>query len=153
MAKAPIKSLGAEDAAEANEAARLERLKNRTFTASTGDEGWDDIEAPEIGGQSEILELEIGEFVQDVEYNGHTSMVLDGREVTVHMGIMSGESYRLPIGAAFLRAVDQARLKVGDHFAMKRMENVVKKAGVGRGQKMAIYAIKVTKRTATVEQE
>lgn len=107
---------------------------------------FDKQETIEFGGQSEILELDVNECAGPFEYQGHQPMILESGETTVHLGALDGDLYRLPISSAFLRCVDQARLRLGDVFAIKRLPDVAKKAGKGKGQTMKIYSLKVIER-------
>lgn len=113
---------------------------------------WDAAESPEYGGQADIMELAVGEIGGPFTYSGHQEMALEGnsKPVTVHIGITEdGNNMRLPIAASFLRAVDQAGIKPGDQFAIKRLDDVKKKAGVGKGTMMQIYSVKVLKKAAS----
>lgn len=114
---------------------------------------WDKIETPEFGGQADIMELGVGEIGGPFIYVGHQEMNLEGNRqpVVVHIGLVkeTGANMRLPIASSFLRAVDQAGLKAGDTFAIKRTEDVQKKGGVGKGQMMQIYSVKVLEKAAT----
>lgn len=115
-------------------------------------EAWTAIESPEFGGQADIMELEIDEIGGPFTYSGHQEMNLEGnsKPVTVHIGITEeGANMRLPIAASFLRAVDQAGIKPGDQFAIRRMDDVQKKGGVGKGTMMQIYSVKVLKKAAS----
>ena len=111
-------------------------------------EDWDQEQSPEFGGQADILTLNIGEVAGPFEYMGHQPMVLEGnKSITVHLGMTStGETLRLPIAASFLRTIDQAEVVKGDKFLIRRSDDVAKKAGIGKGQMMQIYALKVTAR-------
>lgn len=110
-------------------------------------ESWDETEGQEYGGSSGILELKAGEVAGIFTYTGHQQITTDLGEATVHTGVdEDGAQWRLPIGATFLRAVDQAGLKQGDKFAIRRDEDVIKKRGAGKGKAMAIFAIKVIER-------
>lgn len=114
----------------------------------TNEAAWDSVSSPEFGGQADILICAVGEIVGPFEYVGHQPMTMEGNKtLQVHMGVdPSGETLRLPISASFLRTIDQAELMRGDTFLIRRSENVKKKAGVGKGQDMQIYAIKVKTR-------
>jgi len=77
-------------------------------------------------------------------------MVTELGATTVHTAknTKTEDVYRLPIQATFLRAIDQAGLKRGDVFGVKRFEDQIKKRGKGAGNPMAIFAIKVFTRVA-----
>lgn len=106
---------------------------------------WDKQQGPEYGGQADILLINIGEVVGPFEYIGHQPMTMEGgKTVTVHMALdPANETVRLPISASFLRAIDQADVIKGDKFLVRRSDDINKKAGVGKGTAMQIYAIKV----------
>ncbi len=114
---------------------------------------WDAVTTPEYGGQADIIDLAVGEIGGPFIYIGHQPMNLEGKEVTVHIGQTSPEegsnNMRLPISASFLRAVDQAKLTPGDKFAIKRNDDVKKKAGVGKGNMMQIFSVKVLEKAAS----
>lgn len=110
---------------------------------------WDEAEGQEFGGASGILELKPGEVAGPFTYTGHQNMTTALGDTTVHTGLdEEGNQWRLPIQATFLRAIDQARVQMGDKLAIKRLEDVEKKRGKGAGNPMAIYAIKVIERAA-----
>jgi hypothetical protein len=108
---------------------------------------WDRNSSPEFGGQSDILELEVGEVAGPLTYIGYTSMKLENGDVKVHQATTPDSStVRCPISASFLRAFDQAGIVQGDQFAIKRNEDTDKKTGVGKGQTMHIYSVKIVKK-------
>ena len=109
---------------------------------------WDRSPATEFGGQSEIMTLEEGECAGPFQYIGSQPMITDLGETNGHLAEgPDHDTYRLPISASFLRSVDQAGLKRGDAFAIRRHTDTVKKKGVGKGTTMAIYSIKVLTRS------
>jgi hypothetical protein len=108
---------------------------------------WDELGGQEFGGAAGILELKEGELAGVFTYTGHQEITTDLGATTVHTASdEDGTQWRMPIQATFLRAVDQARIGMGDKFAVKREEDVTKKRGKGAGNPMAIYAIKVIER-------
>jgi hypothetical protein len=108
---------------------------------------WDTVDGQEFGGASGILELKVGEVAGIFTYTGHQQITTDLGDATVHTALdEDGAQWRLPIQATFLRAVDQAGLKMNDKFAIRRDEDVLKKRGKGAGKPMAIFAIKVIER-------
>ncbi len=122
-------------------------VKERPYLKDAG--VWDKVDGQEFGGAAGILELKPGEVAGIFTYSGHQQITTDLGETTVHTGVdEDGTQWRLPIQATFLRAVDQAGLKFGDKFAIKREDDVIKKRGKGAGKEMAIFAIKVTERYA-----
>ena len=107
-------------------------------------EDWDNNPSPEFGGQSDILELEIGDVAGPLTYIGFTEMVLEGGAVKVHQAqTANGDTVRCPIAASFIRAFDQAGIQKGDTFATKRNGDAEKKSGKGKGTNMHIYSVKV----------
>jgi hypothetical protein len=128
------------------EQARIDEATLRTEYLG-GDADWDAEKAPEFGGQSEILVLKIGEVAKGLLYTGFNTSTIGDKPVQVHTAnLASGDPVRLPISASFTRALDQASVQVGDTIMVKRYEDATKKGGVGKGQNMAIYAIKVVKK-------
>lgn len=120
-------------------------LAKRTYVLEPT--AWDTQEGDEFGGKSEILLMEVGDICGPFDYVGHQQMTTSLGETTVHKGMdENGDILRLPIQATFLRAVDEAALQRGDTFIVKRFEDQIKKQGKGKGEPMAIYAVKVTKR-------
>lgn len=130
-----------------------EAAAERGYLTSQAD--WDKVSGPEYGGQADILTLNVGEFGGPFEYVGHQPMTMEGgKNVTVHIGLDPlGETVRLPIAASFLRAIDQAEVRKGDKFLIRRDEDVAKKAGVGKGTKMGIYALKITFKAPVQQQQ
>lgn len=113
-------------------------------------ETWENSESVEFGGQSDILELEVGEIAGPLESVGYQMMTLESGEIRVQLAITEAkDTLRMPISASFTRAFDQAAIQIGDTFAVKRNEDVDKKAGKGKGQTMHIYSIKVLKKGPT----
>lgn len=108
---------------------------------------WDGSKAPIYGGQTPILEMDVNTTVGPLSYIGTNPMTLNGKEVTVHIGSTpAGDPVRLPIAASFNRAMTQADPHEGDKFLVRRFEDVQKKDGIGKGQMMEIYGIRVTER-------
>lgn len=138
--------MAAEAAAETADE-RAERLAARTYVVDPN--LWDQEKGMEYGGQAGILELEVGDVAGPFIYIGHQPMTLQGRNLTVHIASigLEGDNVRLPISASFTRAADQASLQRGDQFLIRRGDDTKKKAGVGAGQDMKIYSLKVTHRS------
>lgn len=123
---------------------------DRPYIKDDSEKAWDAFDGQEFGGQAGIVDVKENEVAGPFTYTGHQEIVTDLGAVTVHTGTDDdGAQWRLPIQATFLRAVDQARLQMGDKFAIKRYDDTVKKRGKGAGNPMAIYAIKVLERSAT----
>lgn len=121
----------------------LEHFNPATMTA----DDFDSIQSPEFGGQHPVMVLEVGEVAGPLTYQGRTNMILNNKEIVVHLASNSEDQMvRMPIDSAFLRAMDQAGVHSKDQFAVKRIPDVEKKAGVGKGNMMKMYAIKVLKR-------
>ncbi len=108
---------------------------------------WDNAEGQEYGGQSDILKMKVGEIAGPLVYVGHQQIETDLGSATVHLATdEEEEQWRLPISATFIRCVDQANLKQGDTFLVRRLDDQQKKRGKGKGNAMAIFALKVTQR-------
>lgn len=135
-------------AAESEEAlakAHAEAMAARTYVLDNT--AWDRADGQEYGGQSEILLMDVGEVAGPFTYVGKQAMATQLGDTTVHTAVTKDkEQVRLPISAAFLRSIDQAGIRQGDKFLVKRLDDVEKKAGKGKGQVMQIYAVKVTDR-------
>lgn len=142
--KAAKTNMAAEQQQE-NEEDYAARMAARTYVASEAD--WDNEQGMEFGGQADILEMEIGEVAGPFRYVGSQPLALEKGSTTVHIGTdPSGNNIRLPISASFVRAADQARLNPGDTFLIRRGDDVKKLRGVGKGQDMKIYSLKVKTR-------
>lgn len=114
----------------------------KTYLMDPG--AWEQSDSVEYGGQSDILELEVGEIAGPLEYVGFQTMNLESGEVKVQLAVTPDkETLRCPISASFLRSFDQAGITIGDTFAIKRNEDTEKKGGKGKGQMMHIYSVKV----------
>lgn len=111
---------------------------------------FDDLKGQEYGGQSDLLSIEAGECAGPFTYCGHSQITTELGETTSHLAFNEdGDQIRLPIQATFLKAIDQARIAVGDVFAIKRWDDQEKKKGKGAGNMMAIYSVKVISRATT----
>lgn len=144
QAAAPKTTMAAEQSQD-NEEQRAARMAARTYVASEQD--WDSTEGMEYGGQADILEMEIGEVGGPFTYIGSQPLALEKGSTTVHIGTdPHGNNIRLPISASFVRAADQARLNPGDTFLVRRGDDVKKLRGIGKGQDMKIFSIKVKTR-------
>lgn len=112
---------------------------------------FDDLKGEVFGGSSDILALEEGEAAGPLTYLGNRPFDPGtGKPVTLHEA-RDGQNHtwRLPIAANFLRQVETANLNSGDTFAFKRLPDAVKKKGVGAGNKMQMFQVKVLNRTAS----
>lgn len=112
-------------------------------------EDWDKFEGQEYGGAAPILILHENEVAGPFRYMGYQKVTTELGEATVHSGSdEEGQSWRLPIQATFIRAIDQGNMRIGDKFVVKRGEDVTKKRGKGAGNAMAIFSVKVIERAA-----
>ncbi len=112
-------------------------------------DAFDNLDGQEYGGQSDVLVVNPGECAGPFRYIGHTQITTELGETTSHMAFdPEDEQVRLPLQATFLKAFDQARIGVGDTFALRRGEDQLKKKGKGAGKAMAIYSIRVIERAA-----
>lgn len=139
----------AETSAAEAEAAREAALAARQYVLD--ESAWENEDAIEFGGQSDILLLEVDEVGGPFKYIGHQPMQTDLGMTTVHIASdKEGNTIRMPISAAFVRSADQAGLSRGDTFIVKRYPDTLKKTGKGKGQTMQIYALKVTSKAPVV---
>lgn len=135
----------AQEAAAENAEEYSARMAARTYVAD--DKAWDETSGMEYGGQADILEMEVGEVAGPFTYIGSQPLALEKGSTTVHIGTdPAGNNIRLPISASFVRAADQARLNPGDTFLVRRGDDVKKLRGIGKGQDMKIFSIKVRTR-------
>lgn len=115
-----------------------------------GQVDWDQTQGEDYGGSSEILYIEEGEVVGPLTFVAARPNVDLGNAmgtVTMYEAKDSQNAvWRLPIAANFRRQAEAANLQRGDTFAVKRLEDQVKKHGKGKGNPMEMYAIKVLKR-------
>jgi len=105
----------------------------------------------EFGGSSEILLLEVGEAAGPLKYVGHrlTDLGNNKQPADIHEAKDTEDAtWRMPIATNFRRQAEGANLAPGDIFYVKRLDDVTKKNGVGKGQTMQMYQIKVTARAA-----
>lgn len=109
---------------------------------------FDNLDAAEYGGQSDVMDLKVGEVAGPLSYTGFSTITTDLGDATSHTAIHTDtkESIRLPLAASFNKALDQASVNVGDIFAIKRNPDVMKKKGKGANRPMAIYSLKIIKR-------
>lgn len=136
--------------AQEADASNAEELSKRGYMADAA--AWDNDEGQEFGGKADVVKILVGEIAGPFTYLNHVSMETDLGKVTVHQATTEDkQQVRLPISATFVRAVDQADLKFGDVFLIKRSEDVEKKRGKGAGNDIPVFAIKVLKRGAGSE--
>ncbi len=116
-------------------------------------EAFDNMAGDTFGGTSEILVIAEGEVVGPLSYLGHRLTDLGNglAPADIHEA-KDKESFtwRLPIATNFRRQAEGANLKQGDIFFIKRLDDVEKKNGVGKGNGMQMYQVKVTKRAPAV---
>ena len=112
---------------------------------------FDDLPGDTFGGASEILMLEEGESAGPLTYIGHrlTDLGNNIKPADIHEAKdKEGGTWRMPIATNFCRQAEAANLQKGDTFFVKRLENVIKKGGAGKGNEMQMYQVKVTARAA-----
>lgn len=111
---------------------------------------FDSLKGESFGGSSDILALEVGEAVGPITYLGSREVDLGtGKPTLSHEGRdAQGHNWRLPIAANFSRQIETGNVQKGDIIAIKRIEDAVKKKGVGAGQTMQMFMIKVLTRAA-----
>jgi hypothetical protein len=118
-------------------------------TLKVDPEAFDNLPGDTFGGSSEILMLNEGDVAGPLTYVGHrlTDLGNGKQPADIHEAKDSeGATWRLPIATNFRRQAEGAQLAAGDTFYVKRLDDVVKKNGVGKGQMMQMYQIKVTVR-------
>lgn len=113
------------------------------------DDDFDGAPGDTFGGESEILMLDEGMAAGPFSYLGHrlTDLGNGKAPADIHEAKDNqGDTWRLPIATNFRRQAEGADLKRGDTFFVKRLSNVLKKNGMGKGEPMQMYQIKVTVR-------
>lgn len=126
-------------------------MKNNSKEASSSelkvkDVSWDSIEGQEFGGQSPIINIEIGQAAGPFILLSKTTVSTDIGTAISYTASYDGQQVRMPLSATFVKAVDQAQLDTGDEFYVRRTEDVKGKTGRAKGQTLQVYGIKVTKR-------
>lgn len=114
---------------------------------------FDKIKGDTFGGSSEILTLGENEAAGPLTYVGHRITDLGNglAPADIHEAKDTEDStWRMPIATSFRRQAEGANLRPGDTFFVKRIRDEVKKNGVGKGNSMQMYVIKVTGRAAAV---
>lgn len=114
-------------------------------------EAFEALQGDTFGGSSEILTLDVEDVAGPLTYIGHrlTDLGNGKQPADIHEAKDSeGETWRMPIATNFRRNAEGANLQPGDTFYVKRLADVTKKNGVGKGQSMQMYQIKVTARAA-----
>ena len=110
---------------------------------------FDEMKGDDFGGSSTILMLEVDEAAGPFTYVGHrlTDLGNNIKPADIHEAKdREGGLWRMPIATNFQRNAEGANLQSGDTFLIKRLEDVEKKGGAGKGNMMQMYVIKVTAR-------
>lgn len=103
------------------------------------------------GGSADILKLDVSKAAGPLLYEGidEKKLELDGDKVDVHVGRDgSGKRWRLPLSTSFRNQIEDAKLTKGDTFYIRRLDDVLKKKGKGKGNPMKIFQIAVSERAA-----
>lgn len=112
---------------------------------------FDQLPGDTFGGASEILVIEEGQAAGPLTYVGHRLTDLGNQKAPADIHEAKdteGAMWRMPIATNFRRQAEGANLQKGDTFYVRRLEDVQKKNGVGKGQLMQMYQVKVTARAA-----
>lgn len=124
--------------------------KNKEASSSSEikvkDIAWDSIEGQEFGGQSPIIQIEVGQAAGPFILLSKTTVATEIGTAISYTATYEGHQVRMPLSATFVKAVDQAQLDTGDEFYVRRTEDVKGKTGRAKGQTLMVYGIKVTKR-------
>ena len=107
---------------------------------------WDQIDGQEFGGQSPIIDIEVGQAAGPFILLSKTTVTTDIGTAISYTASYEGHQVRMPLSATFVKAVDQAQLDTGDEFFIRRTDDVKGKTGRAKGQILQVYGIKVTKR-------
>ena len=108
---------------------------------------WDQIDGQEFGGQSPIIEIEVGQASGPYILLSKTTVSTEIGTAISYTASYEGHQVRMPLSATFVKAVDQAQLETGDEFFVRRTEDVKGKTGRAKCQILQVYGIKVTKRS------
>lgn len=111
----------------------------------------------QFGGSYPQLDLQENAVSEELTFVKMTKITVDDDksdqpgakkdlQIPLFQEVASGLLFTGPIGAIFQKCWDEAKIKRGDVFRYKRYPNVEKKAGVGKGNKMEVYSIKVLSR-------
>lgn len=109
---------------------------------------FDSLKGETYGGSSDILALAVDEAAGPLTYLGSREVDLGtGRPVVSHEAKDAQDhTWRLPIAANFTRQIEAGNVQKGDTFAFKRLPDQTKQKGIGAGQVMQMYVIKVLSR-------
>ena len=119
---------------------------NSSSEIKVKDISWDSIEGQEFGGQSPIIQIEVGQAAGPFILLSKTTVATEIGTAISYTASYEGHQVRMPLSATFVKAVDQAQLDTGDEFYVRRTEDVKGKTGRAKGQTLMVYGIKVTKR-------
>jgi len=119
---------------------------NSSSEIKVKDISWDSIEGQEFGGQSPIIQIEVGQAAGPFILLSKTTVATEIGTAISYTASYEGHQVRMPLSATFVKAVDQAQLDTGDEFYVRRTEDVKGKTGRAKGQTLMVYGIKVSKR-------
>lgn len=110
---------------------------------------FDSMKGDTFGGSSDILSIPVGEAVGPLTILGNRPFDPGtGKEITLwEAQDAEHNNWRMPIAANFIRQMEAGNVKAGDVIAVKRLEDVPKKKGLGAGNMMEMYQIKVLSRS------
>ena len=111
---------------------------------------FDQLPGDTFGGASDILALGVNQAAGPLTYIGQRMFDPgSGKMIPLHEAKDTSENvWRLPIAASFSRQMEAADIKRGDTFAFKRLDDAIKQRGVGKGNSMQMFVIKVLTRAA-----
>jgi hypothetical protein len=107
-----------------------------------------------FGGSFPLIALEENQVSPLLEYTKDTKVPIevDGKSeiktipVASVVGNPDAPMVSMPISAIFVKNWKEADIKIGDQFHVGRYPDAIKKRGVGKGNKMKVYGLKVMKR-------
>lgn len=105
----------------------------------------------QFGGQSNYLQMKPGEMLAGfihvkIEKDVKLTNTSDAIDIPVAIHPETKEEIRMPASKVFRINVEKAGIKAGDEYAVARLPDTTKKTGKGKGNRMDVYSILVTKR-------
>lgn len=108
------------------------------------------IKGETFGGQSDILDIDEEQTVGPLVSLGFRMFDPGtGKEIALYEARDAKDHvWRMPIASNFIRQMESGSVNKGDTYFVKRLKDVEKKKGLGAGQMMEMYQIKVSARAS-----
>lgn len=125
--------------------------KKSTNPTASKSNPFGDTKGEKFGGNNNRLILNVGEVVHDfihikIDKGVKLTDKSDPMDLHVALDPRDGQELRMPASAVFRKNIDAAKLETGDIYSVARTEDAIKKSGKGKGNKMEVYMLLVTKR-------